>query len=151
MTISDQIKEALASRLRPENARREGYLGMSAIGGCPTVAYDSFYGNRMVDMRLLWYGFSGGAYESKIYDLLALSAESVVLPKSHYAYHIEADFDSRYRGHADIILVGPGRGPVTTVSTVVDVKSLAWSKFEDIILFGKMPYSHDKSAAQVQS
>jgi hypothetical protein len=146
MTISSQIKQAFTSKFRPENARREGYLGMSMIGGCPTAAYDSFYGTREADMRLLWYGFSGANCENGIRNLLRISDEFTLLPENHYRYHIEAAFDSRYRGHADIILINRYKQPI-----VVDVKSLAWPKFENVALYGKVPYSHDKSVDQVHA
>ncbi|KKM79821.1 hypothetical protein LCGC14_1346060 [marine sediment metagenome] len=147
MTIEKEIKRIFISGLRPENARRKGYLGMSMIGGCPTAAYDSFMGTREVDMRLLWYGFAGGNCESGIRDLFRVSSEFVLIPKEHYMYHIEADFDSRYRGHADIILASRLDGELI----VVDVKSLGWDKFEDVALYSKVPYSHEKNVAQVRS
>ena len=147
MTIEEEIKRIFISRLRPENARREGYLGMSMIGGCPTAAYDSFMGTRKADMRLLWYGFAGGNYENGIRDLFRISDEFVLLPKEHYMYHIEADFDSRYRGHADIVLVSRLDGELT----VVDVKSLDWFKFDLVTMYDKVPYSHEKSVAQVRA
>lgn len=145
MTIANELRLSFTSRLRPENARRKGYLGMSMIGGCPTAAYDSFMGTREADMRLMWYGFAGGNYENGIRDLLRVSRGCTLVPRSHYLYHIEASFDARYRGHADIILVGP-RGE----TTVIDVKSLDWRKFKDL-LDGKLPYSHDKNLIQVQA
>lgn len=147
MTIEKEIKRIFISGLRPENARREGYLGMSMIGGCPTAAYDSFMGTRRADMRLTWYGFVGGNCEKGIRDLFRVSDEFALIPQEHYMYHIEADFDSRYRGHADIILSSRMHGELT----VVDVKSLDWLKFEDVALYGKVPYSHEKSVAQVRA
>lgn len=146
MTIDSQIKSAFTSEFRVENARREGYLGMSMIGGCPTAAYDSFYGLRGADMRLMWYGFSGANCENGVRDLFRIPGEYALVAKDHYLYSIEAKFDSRYRGHADIILIDQYKR-----LTVVDVKSLAWPKFENVAIYGKMPYSHDKSVAQVQA
>lgn len=147
MTISDQIGKAFTSSMRPENFRSKGYyLGMSMIGGCPTAAYDSYFGLSEPDMRLLWYGFSGHNYERGIRDLFLLSDEFTLLPKSHYMYNIEADFDSRYRGHADIILRDNRSGGYV----VVDVKSLDWRKFEDVS-HGDLPYSHEKNLCQVQA
>ncbi|MEE8308577.1 MAG: hypothetical protein V3R81_15015 [Gammaproteobacteria bacterium] len=147
MTIEIEIKKTFVSGLRPGNARMKGYLGMSLIGGCHAAAYDSFLGAREPDMRLTWYGFIGRLLEEGIRDLFRVSDEFILLPDGHYKYHIEADFDSRYRGHADIILASRSDGKMI----VVDVKSLDWHKFENVAIYGEMPYSHHKNVSQVLS
>lgn len=143
MNIKELLHDAFTTELNPGNFRPDGYLGMSMIGGCPTVAYDSYFGDKEADMRLRWYGFSGRAYEDAIRNLLSL--RGTVLPKEHYWHNIVADFDHRYRGHADIILIEDGD------IVIIDVKSLNWSKFEALKTMGTMPYSHEKSVSQVQA
>lgn len=141
--IKDLLHDAFTSELNPGNFRSTGYLGMSMIGGCPTAAYNSYYGYQEADMRLRWYGFSGRAYEDAIRNLLSL--RGTVLPKEHYWHNIVADFDPRYRGHADILLMSEG-GLV-----VIDVKSLDWLKYVSLVRDGTMPYSHEKNLCQVQA
>lgn len=141
--IEELLHDAITSELNPGNFRSTGYLGMSMIGGCPTAAYDSYFGDREADMRLRWYGFSGRAYEDAIRNLLSL--RGTVLPKEHYFYTITADFDDRYRGHADILLVDEDQ------LTIIDVKSLDWLKYEALVRDGTMPYSHEKNTIQLQA
>lgn len=142
--IKELLSNAFTTELNPGNFRPDGYLGMSMIGGCPTAAYDSYFGDKEVDMRQYWYGFSGRAYEDAIRNLLSL--HGTVIPKEHYWYNIVADFDHRYRGHADILMITPEDNLI-----IIDVKSLSWEKF-DVLKRGAIePYSHDKNVAQVQA
>lgn len=147
MIIDRALQKGFLSPLNPGNARSNGYLGMSMVGGCPTAAYDSYYGLRNEDMRLKWYGFSGRSYENGVRNLFKYSMNFTLVPTDHYMYHIEADFDSRYRGHADIILANQFDNELV----VVDVKSLNWRKFADVKLYGRVPYSHEKNVCQVQA
>lgn len=142
--IERLLHDAFTTELNPGNFRPDGYLGMSMIGGCPTAAYDSYFGDKEADMRLRWYGFAGRAYEDAIRNLLAL--RGTVLPKEHYWHNIVADFDHRYRGHADILMITPDDDLI-----IIDVKSLAWGKFDALKRNAIEPYSHDKNVAQVQA
>lgn len=141
--IERLLKEAFTSETNPANFRPDKYLGMSMIGGCPTAAYDSFFGNRDADMRLRYYGHAGRIHEEGVRGLLSLAGH--VLSKDHYWHHVEASFDSRYRGHIDIILVSGAK------LTVIDVKSLDWPKYEMLVRDEKVPYSHEKNVDQVLS
>lgn len=141
--ISKLLHDAITTELNPGNFRSAGYLGMSMIGGCPTAAYDSYMGTRESDMRLRWYGFAGRAYEDAIRNLLSL--RGTVLPKEHYWHNVVANFDHRYRGHADILLIDDGE------LVIIDVKTLDWYKYKKLRLEEEVPYSHEKNLAQLQA
>lgn len=141
---------------------RRGYLGMSGIGGCPRQQYFSVVNPEEADDRLQWYGWTGYTHEAAIKNLLGQQADAVLTmifggasmfpeamiklkPKgfnleasiegddSTWPRELMADFDSRYRGHVDIVLLD---------GTLVDVKSVGPEKFVKLKRDGRGQYTH---------
>jgi len=117
-----------------------GVLGMSQIGGCELAAYRSM--SKTVDEgdAILYYGLAGRMVEDTMMTLIhgALGyrqADSVLVTSTP---PIVAEFDQRFMGHADgILLDAEGR------RIVVDVKSVGYDKLLKIRRDGiyKMGYA----------
>ena len=96
-----------------------GYLGMSGIGYCPRDQYWRVVDPTPPDDRLHWYNWIGYTIEEAMCRLLR--GAGFGLAEAAGQLEIVADFDPRFRGHIDHLLIED--------RTVVEIKSTYWAKF----------------------
>lgn len=144
-TNAQTIHNALTDYLRdpgrdPYAAERHLYLGMSAIGGCPYEAYQSMVDPQPTEERMQWYHWRGHVIEADILEILH-DQGIPLLPKNDDAYNVAADFDSRFRGHCDIL---------TQDGVVIDVKTTSWRNVSYMQNNGVSAQNYDQLQAYIR-
>jgi hypothetical protein len=119
--------------------QKRDYLGMSRVHMCPRLLYDEFNRgltrNEMGDWNH-WMCLVGYTHQNM---LTRLVLEGQALAEHEFSnmsiiceHEIMADFDSRFRGHVDMLF---GDIPV-------EFKSVSWRNYQEILESGRMPRHH---------